>query len=98
MKVENLINNNGNRAVNQFVIFANDCIYFQSYDSMIAKWDKRNCKLYITNYWDYSVTTRKHFYIWLREYTHFNPTRENVLRCIGNGVFTLVNENELLID
>ena len=98
MKVENLINNNGNRAVNQFVIYANNCIYFQSYDSMIAKYDRKSGKLYITKNWDYSVTTRKHFYIWLRRYTNYNPTRENVLRCINYGVFDLVSEDTLLID
>lgn len=98
MKVENLINNNGNRAVNQFVIYANNCIYFQSYDSMIGKYDRKSGKLYITKKWDYSVTTRKHFYIWLRDYTPYTPTRENVMRCINNKVFALVNERELEID
>lgn len=35
-KVKNIINNNGNPAVNQFVITVGDRVFFQSYDSMVA--------------------------------------------------------------
>ena len=35
--------------------------YFQSYDSMIAKFTTKNQKLYLDKtYWDYSVTTLKY--------------------------------------
>jgi hypothetical protein len=41
------------------------------------------------------VTTRKHFYIFLADYTGINPTRENVLRCIENGYIKVVADGEL---
>lgn len=94
MKVENIINNRGNRATNQFVITHNGDTYFQSYESVIAKYDKDG-RLTITPLWDCSVTTRKHFYIFLADYTTINPTRENVLRCIENGYIKVVKDGEL---
>ena len=94
MKVQNLINNRGNRAANQFVITHNGETYFQSYESVIANYDKDG-RLTITPLCDYSVTTRKHFYIFLADYTSINPTRENVLRCIANGYIKVVKDGEL---
>lgn len=96
MKVQNIINNNGNGAVNQFVITTKDGIYFQSYDSMIARY--KDGRLTITPRWDYSNTTRKHFYIFLRDYTPINPTRENILNCIANGYINVVPHGDLDID
>lgn len=46
MKVENIINDKYNRAVNQFVITTERGIYFQSYDSMICKY--HNGRVYLT--------------------------------------------------
>ena len=93
MKVENIINNRGNRAVNQFVIKHNGATYFQSYDSVIAKYE--DGRLTITPLWDCSATTRKHFYIFLADYTYINPTRENVLNHIKDGYIKVVNDGEL---
>ena len=93
MKVSNIINNNGNASRNQFVIKHNGAVYFQSYDSVIAKYE--DGRLTITPYWDYSNTTRKHFYIFLANYTCLTPTRENVLRCIENGYIKVVKDGEL---
>ena len=93
MKVENLINNNGNRAANQFVITHKGATYFQSYESVIAKYE--NGKLTITPLWDCSVTTRKHFYIFIRDYAYLNPTREVVLRNIANGYINVVKDGDL---
>ena len=93
MKVSNIINNNGNASRNQFVIKHNGAVYFQSYDSVIAKYE--DGRLTITPYWDYSNTTRKHFYIFLANYTCLTPTRETVLRCIENGYIKVVKDGEL---
>ena len=93
MKVSNLINNNGNPAANQFVITHNGATYFQSYNSVIAKYE--NGQLTITPRWDYSVTTRKHFYIFLRQYTYLNPIRECVLRGIADGSIKMVQHGDL---
>lgn len=68
IKISQLINDNMNPAVNQFVIEVNKGYVFQSYDSVIAFADKKENKVYVTKKWDYSNTTRKHFYIFLRDY------------------------------
>ena len=65
--VSNLINDNGNAVSNQFIIKTPKAIYFQSYRSVVAKIDK-NGRLILSENWDYSNTTRKHLYIFLRMY------------------------------
>lgn len=65
--VSSLINNNGNAVANQFIIRTPKAVYFQSYRSVVAKIDK-NSNLILSENWDYSNTTRKHLYIFLRMY------------------------------
>ena len=68
IKISQLINDNNNPAANQFVIETDNGYIFQSYDSVIAFADKKENKVYVTKKWEYSNTTRKHFYIFLRDY------------------------------
>ena len=68
IKISQLINDNNNPAANQFIIEVNNGVIFQSYNSVIAFYTKNNGKVYVTEDWDYSNTTRKHFYIFLRDY------------------------------
>ena len=63
----NLINNNGNAVPNHFIIYTPKATYFQSYLSVVAKIDKKG-NLILSENWDYSNTTRKHLYIFLRMY------------------------------
>lgn len=65
--VSNLINDNGNAAANQFVIKTPKATYFQSYYSVVAKIDKKG-NLILSKDWDYSNTTLKHLYMFLRMY------------------------------
>ena len=96
-KVENIINHRGNRAVNQFAITTDKGVYFQSYESVVAFWDNENRMLYVTPLWDCSNTTRKHFYIFLNDYTTFPPywNRNIVLEMIKLGTITVVKDGEL---
>jgi hypothetical protein len=64
--VSNIINDNGNAASNQFIINTPKATYFQSYDSVVAKIDEKRGNLILSDNWDYSNTTRKHLYIFLR--------------------------------
>lgn len=68
LKISQLINDNNNPAANQFVLEVSKGYVFQSYDSVIAFYDRKENKVYVTKDWDYSNTTRKHFYIFLRDY------------------------------
>jgi len=50
----------GNSVANQFIIYASDGNYFQSYDSVIA-FKGNDGKITLDNYyWDYSRTTSKY--------------------------------------
>lgn len=72
MRVEQMINNNGNGAMNQFVIYGdNGEITFQSYKSMIATVDENNKILSIGDDYNYSVTTGKHRNIFFKDYVPY---------------------------
>ena len=58
-KVEQLENKN------QFIIKAEKHIYFQSYDSLIAVYDREKSVLILGRDWNYSKTTMKHLYIFI---------------------------------
>ena len=59
MKVENMKSDRGNSVPNQFIIYSDDGIYFQSYNSIICK--RTENKVFLDSYyWDYSNTTAKY--------------------------------------
>jgi len=86
MKVEQLINNRGNGAVNQFVIKTNKAYYFQSYDSMIAKYDRKSGVITLGRDWDYSKTTMKHLNIFLDDYCYKSGmNKKRIEKAIADG-------------
>ena len=94
MRVENFTNSRGNKVKNQnnFCILDNDVIYFQSYNSIIAKKDLRHDRKgkYITldeNYWDFSATTGRFRNLFLGE--NIAETRKK----IASGEYELANLN-----
>ena len=86
MKVENMTSNNGNKIANQFIIYQDDQVFFQSYDSMIAMAQDHYIELDV-NYWNYSKTTVKYRNKFL------NMTTKEVENAIKNGLITLTNLN-----
>lgn len=73
MRVFNLVSEvSGKKAANQFVIVDNGKYTFQSYNSIICVYDEVTGNLTIYKDWDYSKTTLKHFYSFLRNYTPYN--------------------------
>lgn len=86
MKVSNIINNNYNAVPNQFIIKDNGKTWFQSYDSLIVKWE--DGQVYLDEYyWDYSVTTGKYRNQVLCE------TIKDTRRKIKSGEYILTNLN-----
>jgi len=87
MKVANLTSNRGNKIANQFkIIDDNGAVYFQSYETIIAKIE--NGKIYLdSDSWDYSVTTSKYRNIFLGE------TKKETEKRIKSGEYTLINLN-----
>lgn len=94
--VSQLINDRGNAAANQFVITTEKATYFQSYNSVVCKWDGMNIVLSL--YWDYSNTTAKHLYIFLRQQGFHNlNSAKDVRKAIKDGWVTLENVSSLNI-
>lgn len=61
MKVRNMESPRTGRPVaNQFIIFDDNKLVFQSYDSMIVTWEKSTSTITFGRNWNYSVTTSKY--------------------------------------
>jgi len=76
--VKQLINDNGNPAANQFILKTKKATYFQSYESVVCKLDGNN--IVLSDDWDYSNTTRKHLYMFLRQNGYYNLSSAKDIR------------------
>jgi hypothetical protein len=66
MRITAMLSPNGNPVPNQYEIWHNGAVYFQSYESIIAM--KKAGRVYLDSYyWDYSTTTGKYRNIFLSE-------------------------------
>lgn len=52
---------------NQFIIYGENGVYFQSYNSLIARIDANGC-LTLWSDWNYSKTTLKHLYLFFNKF------------------------------
>lgn len=94
--VRQLINDNGNPAANQFIIKTKKATYFQSYDSVVCKLDGVN--IVLSTNWDYSNTTRKHLYMFMRKNGYYNlSSAKEVRKAISEGRVTLKKVSSLNI-
>ena len=66
LKVKNMRSSKGNSILNQFLIYTDKGIIFQSYDSIIA-FKRNDGKIVLSANWDYSKTTSKYRNIFLGE-------------------------------
>ena len=68
--------------------------YFQSYDSIIAKFTTKNQKLYLDKtYWDYSVTTLKYLKEFLYDFIGY-VSKDEIKNMIKNKEIILTNLNK----
>jgi len=86
MKVQNMINSNGNTVPNQFIIYNGTETYFQSYGSVIVKLANGNVYL-DENKWDYSKATGKYRNLFL------SRTTAEIKARIKTGEYILSNLN-----
>ena len=92
--VQQLINDNGNPAANQFIIKTKKATYFQSYDSVVCKLDGVN--IVLSTNWDYSNTTRKQLYMFMRQNGYYNlSSAKEVRKAISEGRVTLKKVSSL---
>lgn len=59
MKIENMTSNRGNKIANQFKLYYNNYVAFQSYQTLISVYDIKNDTMY-TDKDFYSTTTSKY--------------------------------------
>ena len=84
--VENAPSRNGmNKAPNQFILYYDNGVVFQSYYSLIGV--KVNGQLYLTDNHDYSVTTSRFCGLWCGKNT--SERREG----LENGTITLIEKD-----
>ena len=90
-KVYNLTSNRSGRTVaNQYEIITKDNYIFQSYNSIIAKVNRKNNQITLDNfYWDYSVTTLKY----LKQFLDISLSKDEIKRNIDIGVYKTSNLN-----
>ena len=70
MKVSNLTSpRTGHAMANQFTVTHDGSTYFQSYNSLCAKYDGHS--LTLGRDWDYSVTTMKYLHQWMQKACYF---------------------------
>lgn len=77
----------GNPVANQFEIFTDEGVYFQSYSTVIAFKNKEGKIFLDQDSWNYSVTTSKYRNEFLREDT------KETKRKIASGEYTLIDLN-----
>lgn len=99
MKILNFISLKSGRAIsNQFIINNGNDYVFQSYLSLIASYNDDTKVLLVSDKWNYSKTTLKYFYQFLREYTpYIVRTKQEFERIIKNNEdkIKFVDETEL---
>jgi len=90
MNVQNMLGHSGRQIPNQFEIYTDDGVYFQSYRTVIAfKPYDYNGKIQLDEAsWDYSTTTGKYRNLFLGEK---KPETE---RKIKSGEYVLINLND----
>ena len=80
LKVRNMEGSCGREVANQFIIEGNGNVYFQSYQSVCAKYNRKAKKLTVGRDWDYSMTTRKYLYKFIKEETPLSLDRKQLLK------------------
>ena len=64
---------------NQFILENDEQLIFQSYNSIIAVYDKENDEMTLGNNWDYSTTTSKYLYKFIDTYFYYRNSKYNDL-------------------
>ena len=86
LKVRNIEGSSGREVPNQFIIKGNGNVYFQSYQSVCAKYNRKAKKLTVGCDCLYSTTTAKYLYKFVKEETPINGVdRKVILKAMNEG-------------
>jgi hypothetical protein len=83
IRVKNITSSKGNIIANQFEIWTDESVTFQSYKSIICI--VGNDKIIFGSDWDYSRTTSKYLYIFLRDRGLDINNKKDVEKIIKEG-------------
>ena len=88
VSVEQMINDRGNGAMNQFVIHDGNLLMFQSYSSLIAVVNYDTREIILGSDWDYSVTTGKHRNIFFKDYANIPDlsSKKGIEKALKSGL------------
>ena len=88
MLVKNMLSNKNNSIPNQFIIYDDEWVIFQSYESIIARYSFNKMKIELdSKYWNYSKTTSKYRNIFL------DMKSQEIKKGIKEGSLILTNLN-----
>lgn len=91
LRIENLSSYNGNTVPNQFLIETKQNIYFQSYNTIIVKFNKKSKEISISKKFNESLTTSRYTRYFLKEIETFSlDSEKEVLEMIEKGNIKLV--------
>ena len=99
IKVKSMISTKGNAVPNQFILWNDEDIYFQSYKSIIARVQGYEGVFPVivldSNFWDYSKTTSTYLFKFLSRFVHFGESinKRLVQKRINNGEYLLGDLN-----
>ena len=95
IKVRNITNTNGNTVANQFeIVDVDNATFFQSYNTLIAEVRDSDGQVTLDEYyWDYSRTTMRHLYNFLRQWGYDGLNSKKVRQFIKDGKFKTTNLN-----
>lgn len=93
MRVQNFLH------ANQFIIDNDNwLVTSQSYDSQICDIDYHNKTIWIYSDLDYSKTTLRHFYAFLKEYTRIDIDRKTLLKIKDRKIDNYFNWFSIIFD
>ena len=95
--VQNIIGFQGNPVVNQFVINTENAIYFQSYSSVVCRIDRQTNQVVLSSHWDYSTTTSKYLYKFLRDNGIYVYNKKDVLSKIKGKEFVEIENYSITL-
>lgn len=81
---------------NQFVLENDEQLIFQSYDSIIAVYNKKSHEITLGRDWDYSKTTSKYLYKFLDTYFCYDYKLQDELIAIIKKLTNTKNKKQLI--
>lgn len=91
MRVRQMVNSKNRGIVNQFIIDDGKTVYFQSYNTMVAKINKGMEVIVLRDAFNFSRTTSKYLVQFINEESGFEVDNKQARKYIQDGTFKVVD-------